>query len=42
MEPLQPQSIKPGRPPEWTRRQLIDCIRFRTRTGVPRRDVPER
>ncbi|MGW1003119.1 transposase [Streptomyces sp. NPDC002520] len=33
---------KPGRPPTWTRRQLIDGIRFRIRTGVPRRDVPER
>lgn len=25
----------------WTRRQLIDGIRFRIRTGIPRRDVPE-
>ncbi|MER5617493.1 transposase [Streptomyces sp. NPDC002215] len=24
----------------WRRRQLIDGIRFRGRTGVPRRDVP--
>ncbi|WP_189970222.1 transposase [Streptomyces violascens] len=26
----------------WTRRQLINGIRFRIRTGVPWRDVPER
>lgn len=30
------------RPPTWAKRQLIDGIRFRTRTGVPWRDVPER
>ncbi|WP_373311979.1 transposase [Streptomyces aurantiogriseus] len=32
----------PGRPPVWTRRQLIDGIRWRARTGAPWRDVPER
>ncbi|MFD6861908.1 IS5 family transposase [Streptomyces diastaticus] len=42
LEPLLPRGKKPGRPPIWTRRQLIDGIRFRTRTGVPWRDVPER
>ncbi|MEU4348378.1 IS5 family transposase [Streptomyces sp. NPDC023838] len=42
LEPLLPKGKKPGRPPIWTRRQLIDGIRFRTRTGVPWRDVPER
>lgn len=42
LEPLLPQGKKPGRPPVWTRRQLIDGIRFHTRTGVPWRDVPER
>ncbi|WP_443056554.1 IS5 family transposase [Streptomyces sp. MUM 178J] len=42
LEPLLPRGRKPGRPPIWTRRQLIDGIRFRTRTGVPWRDVPER
>ncbi|BBJ37558.1 hypothetical protein SSPO_002760 [Streptomyces antimycoticus] len=42
LEPLLPRGIKPGRPPVWTRRQLIDGIRWRTRTGVPWRDVPER
>ncbi|WP_243879082.1 transposase [Streptomyces sp. KS 21] len=29
-----------GRPPVWSRRPLIDGIRFRVRTGVPWRDVP--
>ncbi|WP_405419362.1 transposase [Streptomyces erythrochromogenes] len=42
LEPLQPQGIKPGPPPVWISRELIDCVRFRTRTGVLRRDVPER
>ncbi|WP_234382828.1 transposase [Streptomyces sp. XY332] len=28
-----------GRPPVWSRRPLIDGIRFRVRTGVPWRDV---
>jgi transposase len=41
-EPLLPVGKKPGRPPTWTRRQLIDGIRWRTRTGAPWRDVPER
>ncbi|WP_328786464.1 MULTISPECIES: IS5 family transposase [unclassified Streptomyces] len=36
-----PQGIKPGRPQVWTRRQLIDGMRWRTRTGAPWRDVPE-
>ncbi|WP_234362260.1 transposase [Streptomyces sp. IMTB 1903] len=31
---------KPGRPPRWARRQLIDGIRLRVRTGMPRRDLP--
>ncbi|MFD5192256.1 IS5 family transposase [Streptomyces sp. NPDC058357] len=42
MEPLLPRGVKPGRPPVWTRRQLIDGIRWRTGTGAPWRDVPER
>ncbi|MFE2971427.1 IS5 family transposase [Streptomyces sp. NPDC059340] len=42
LEPLLPQGVKPGRPPLWTRRQLIDGIRWRTRAGAPWRDVPER
>ncbi|WP_374196338.1 IS5 family transposase [Streptomyces sp. ISL-10] len=41
LEPLLP-GTKPGRPQVWTRRQLIDGMRWRTRTGTPWRDVPER
>ncbi|MGV9658062.1 IS5 family transposase [Streptomyces koyangensis] len=37
LEPLLPQGIKPGRPQVWTRR-----LRWRTRTGAPWRDVPDR
>ncbi|MFF8840958.1 IS5 family transposase [Streptomyces sp. NPDC015130] len=40
LEALLPKGAKPGRPPLWTRRQLIDGIRFRVRTGIPWRDVP--
>ncbi|MYY19825.1 MULTISPECIES: IS5 family transposase [unclassified Streptomyces] len=40
LEPLLPKGAKEGRPPVWPRRQLIDGIRFRVRTGVPWRDVP--
>ncbi len=29
-----------GRPPTWTRRQIIDGVRWRVRTGAPWRDVP--
>ncbi|MFF4623438.1 IS5 family transposase [Nonomuraea jabiensis] len=42
MKPLLPVGKKPGRPPKWTKRQLIDGIRWRTRTGAPWRDVPAR
>jgi transposase len=42
LESLLPVSRKSGRPRRWTLRQLIDGIRFRTRTGCPWRDVPER
>ncbi len=41
LEPLLPKGKKPGRPSVWTRRQLIDGIRFRVRTGVPWRDLPQ-
>ncbi|MFJ3445980.1 IS5 family transposase [Streptomyces sp. NPDC086081] len=41
LEPLLPRGKKPDRPPIWTRRQLIDGIRFRVRTGIPWRDMPE-
>jgi transposase len=42
LAPLLPVGRKPGRRRRWTRRQLIDGIRFRARTGCPWRDVPER
>jgi transposase len=40
LEPLLPEAKKPGRPPKWTKRQLIDGIRWRVRAGTPWRDVP--
>ncbi|MEU4405497.1 transposase [Streptosporangium sp. NPDC023963] len=40
LEPLLPKGKKPGRPPKWSRRQLIDGIRWRIRVGSPWRDVP--
>jgi transposase len=40
LEPLLPRGVKPGRPPRWSKRQLIDGIRWRTRIGAPWRDVP--
>jgi len=40
LEPLLPLGKKPGRPPTWTKRQLIDGIRWRIRAGAPWRDVP--
>jgi transposase len=40
LEPLLPARGKPGRPPVWTKRQLIDGIRWRVRAGAPWRDVP--
>ncbi|MFB9799581.1 IS5 family transposase, partial [Streptomonospora salina] len=42
LEPLLPRSSRSGRPATWTRRQLLDGIRWRTRLGAPWRDVPER
>ena len=42
LEPLLPKGIKSGRPPKWSKRRLIDGIRWRTRTGAPWRDVPAR
>src|SRR3954447_23216260 len=41
LEPLPPKGKKPGRPPKWSKRQLIDGIRWRVRVGSPWRDVPE-
>ena len=40
LEPLLPTGRKPGRPPKWTKRQLIDGIRWRVRAAAPWRDVP--
>ncbi len=42
LEPLLPVGIKSGRPPMHSKRQLIDGIRWRGRTGAHWRDVPER
>jgi transposase len=41
LEPLLPAGAKPGRPSKWTKRQLIDGIRWRVRVGAPWRDVPD-
>lgn len=40
LEPLLPAPLRPGRPSLWSRRQLIDGIRWRVRTGAPWRDIP--
>ena len=40
LEPLLPKGKKAGRPPKWTKRQLIDGIRWRARAGAPWRDLP--
>jgi transposase len=40
LEPLLPKGRKVGRPPKWSKRQLIDGIRWRVRVGSPWRDVP--
>ncbi|WP_443035031.1 transposase [Streptomyces sp. BE133] len=42
LETLLPKGVKPGRPSVHSKRQLINGIRFRTRTGIPWRDLPER
>jgi transposase len=41
LEPLLPAPMRSGRPSQWTKRQLIDGIRWRVRVGAPWRDVPE-
>jgi len=41
LEPLLPEPKKSGRPSRWSRRQLIDGIRWRVRVGAPWRDVPD-
>lgn len=40
LEPLLPQPSRSGRPSLWSKRQLIDGIRWRVRTGAPWRDMP--
>lgn len=35
LEPLLPVPARSGRPSEWTKRQLIDGIRWRVRVGAP-------
>ncbi|WP_344428903.1 transposase [Amycolatopsis minnesotensis] len=40
LEPLSPVPSRPGRPPLWSKRQFIDGIRWRVRTGAPWRDMP--
>jgi transposase len=40
LEPLLPVGRRPGRPPKWSKRQLVDGIRWRIRAGAPWRDVP--
>nr|WP_255413953.1 transposase [Pseudonocardia sp. MH-G8] len=42
LEPLLPATSTLGRPPIWTRRQLINAIWWRIRTAALWRDVPER
>jgi transposase len=42
LAPLLPKGTKLGRPPKWSKRQLIDGIRWRVRVGAPWRDVPAR
>jgi transposase len=42
LEPLLPVGRKSGRPPVWSKRQLINGIRWRVRAGAPWRDVPVR
>ncbi|GGS83854.1 hypothetical protein GCM10010176_029340 [Nonomuraea spiralis] len=40
LEPLLPGAAGRGRPAIWSKRRLIDGIRWRVRTGAPWRDVP--
>ena len=40
LEALLPKPVRSGRPSLWSRRQLIDGIRWRVRVGAPWRDVP--
>ena len=40
LAPLLPAVSGRGRPPTWTKRQLINGIRWRIRNGTPWRDIP--
>ncbi|MEU6184595.1 IS5 family transposase [Nocardia sp. NPDC047038] len=40
LEPLLPTTKRPGRPSRWTRRRLLDGIRWGIRVGCPWRDIP--
>ena len=40
LEALLPKAKRSGRPPVWSRRELIDAIRWRIRVGAPWRDLP--
>ncbi|MGS2641841.1 IS5 family transposase [Streptosporangium sp. G12] len=40
LEPVLPGTAKRGRPVVWPKRQLINGIRWRVRTGAPWRDMP--
>ena len=42
LEPLLPRGLEARRPPRWSKHQLIDGIRWRTRTCAPWRDAPAR
>jgi len=42
LESMLPKGKKPGRPAKHPKRQLINGIRWRVRTGSPWRDVPAR
>ncbi|MEV4455844.1 transposase [Microbispora sp. NPDC049633] len=41
LEPLLPAPKRSRRPSLFSKRQLIDGIRWRVRTGTPWRDVPD-
>ncbi|MFG1826584.1 IS5 family transposase [Microbispora bryophytorum] len=40
LEPLLPDTAGRGRPTIWSKRQLINGVRWRVRTGAPWRDMP--
>lgn len=42
LQPLLPTPASTGRARKWSRRQLVDGIRWRVRTGCPWRDIPDR